>query len=91
MQDTVSFYAPDIYLLMLSNTRYDEAEIIVERISALLNCTAFESGTTQSPLTMALSSCIAEVKENETSDDTLKRVFSSLDQNSTETMFQDIA
>lgn len=91
LQDTVSFYAPDIYLLMLSDTRYDEAEIIVERISALLNCTAFESGTTQSPLTMALSSCIAEVEESETSDDTLKRVFSSLGQNSTETMFQDIA
>jgi len=91
IEDTVSLYTSDTYLFMLANTQYSEAEIILERISALVNCIAFDSGNTQSPLTLTLLTSIANVQSNETSKDTIKRVLHSLSPAPTKTLLQDIA
>ncbi len=78
MQDTVSHYTSYKYLLMLPNTNGFETESIVERINALADCTAFESGYPNAALTMNLETSIIEANKDEPSEFAIERVLAKL-------------
>lgn len=79
MQDTVSHYAKDQYLLMLPDTTAFETGTILERIRALTNCTAYESNVPNAPLTVKLEHGIVEVQETENANIAINRVLTYLD------------
>lgn len=78
MQDTVSYYAPFSFLLMLPNTTKEETRTVLERVNALMDCTAYESGVPNIALTMSVESSVVEAKKNETAKEVIERLFSTL-------------
>jgi two-component system cell cycle response regulator PopA len=79
MQDTVSHYSKDEYLLMLPDTTTFETNRILERIRALTNCTAYESNVPNAPLTIKLEHGIVEVQESENANIAINRVMTYLE------------
>ncbi len=77
MQDTVSYYAPFSFLLMFPNTTEDETKTVLERVNALMDCTAYESGVPKVALTMAIESSIIEAKKSETAKKAIERVYNT--------------
>jgi two-component system cell cycle response regulator PopA len=78
MQDTVAHYNEDTYLLLFPDTNAHEAQIILDRLKALVDCTAYNSGNPGAALTMSLEASISEVERHESSMLAIGRAFSSL-------------
>lgn len=91
MQDTVSFYDHDVYLLMLPNTSTFDAKVIVDRFNALINCTAFDSGNSQSPLTMTMDYSVITVSKDGNASGTLSRCLSELEHPTSNVSFRNSA
>ncbi|WP_416878004.1 hypothetical protein [Litorimonas sp.] len=79
MQDSVAIYDDDRFLLMFPGSTEDDAKIVLERVKGLVACTAFEGGTPNSPLTLAIDHTIAEALIHESSDLTIGRVILDLE------------
>jgi two-component system cell cycle response regulator PopA len=78
MQDTVAHYHDDTYLLLCPNTNAHEASIILDRLKALVDCTAYNSGNPQSVLTLSIEASISEAERHENSMLAIGRAFGDL-------------
>lgn len=78
MQDTVSHYHADTYLMSLPNTNAYEASIVLERMKALVDCTAYESGIPNTALSFSIEASYVEVEPHETSFLAIGRLFNQL-------------
>lgn len=91
MQDTVSHYDTNRYLILLPDTHEGEANSILTRVKALLECTVFDSGTSHSPLTIGFAASIHQCETFENASSTISKLLASLDKESQNTHFQDTA
>lgn len=87
MQDSVAIYHDDRFLLMFPGSTEEDAKTVLERVKGLVACTAFEGGASNSPLTLTIDYSIAEALIHESSDLTIGRVMSDLENTEPESYF----
>ena len=63
MQDVVCRWDKDTFVLAFFDTNTLEAEIILKRINALLDCTIYDNGFSEGePLSVSAQSVVSEIK-----------------------------
>jgi two-component system cell cycle response regulator PopA len=73
VEDTAARLAPEVFALALPATPGPSARLAVERIAAVIGCTAFDAGPDQTPFVVEFSVGVAEMMPGETAGALLER------------------
>lgn len=72
-EDTVGRLSSEVFALALPASRRGEVQVAVQRIAAVIACTAFEAGEGRAPFTLELDVGVAELKPSEPAASALER------------------
>ena len=72
-EDTAARLAPDVFALALPGAGQAAARTAVERIAAVIACTAFDAGDQRTPFTLDFETGAAELEPGESAAQTLER------------------
>jgi two-component system cell cycle response regulator PopA len=72
-EDTAARLAPDVFALALPGAGQAAAKTAVERIAAVIACTAFDAGDQRTPFTLDFDTGAAELQTGESAAQALER------------------
>lgn len=79
-EDTAARLKSDVFAMALPATRAGEARIALERIAAVIGCTAFDAGPDHPPFVADFEVAVAEMQTDESAASVLERANAALDQ-----------